>query len=225
MYMASLLHQLRGEAALAQERAETAIALADDHGLELWSASGSINRGWARVEQGSVEEGINELQRGLTAYDATGARLWRAYSLGLLAQAFARSRKIDQGLATISEALTLAESTGEDWASAELHRVNGELLIVQAGEDRDARSPHVARVEGCFEKALEIARRQQAKSWELRVVTNLGMFRQQLGLRRDVRKLVADCCSWFTEGHETADLKKAEAFLSQLSPSKIKVGN
>src|SRR4029453_7625396 len=120
--------------------------------------------GWAGVEPGWVEEGINQRQRGLTAYDATGARLWRAYSLGLLAQAFARIRKIDEGLATISEALTLVENTGEDWASAELHRVNGELLIVQAG-DRDARSPHVARVEGCFEKALEIARRQQAKSW------------------------------------------------------------
>jgi DNA-binding winged helix-turn-helix (wHTH) protein/predicted ATPase len=225
MHMASLLHQLRGEAAPAQERAETAIALADDHGLELWSASGSINRGWARVEQGRVEEGIDELQRGLMAYEATGARLWRAYSLGLLAQAFARAGKIDQGLTTISEALTLAENTGEEWSSAELHRIHGELLIVQAGDHQDARSPYVARVESCFQKALDIARRQHAKSWELRVVTSLGVFLQRLGLRRDVRKLVADCYNWFKEGHETADLKKAEAVLSSLSPNKIKVGD
>jgi adenylate cyclase len=172
-----------------------------------------------------VDEGIDELQRGLMAYEATGARLWRAYSLGLLAQAFARARKIDQGLATISEALTLAGNTGEDWASAELHRINGELLIVQAGEDRNARSPYVARVEGCFEKAFDIARRQHAKSWELRVVTSLGVFRQRLGHRRDIRTLVADCYNWFKEGHETADLKTADAVLNRLSPNKIKVGD
>jgi predicted ATPase len=224
LHMASLLHQWRGESALARDRAETAIALADDHGLELWSASGSINRGWARVEQGWGEEGIDELQHGLSAYEATGARLWRAYSLGLLAQAFAKAGKIERGLATISEALTLAENTGEHWSTAELHRINGELLIAQAGDSQDARSPHVARVEGCFEKALDIARRQQAKSWELRVVTSQGAFRQRLGLRRDVRKLVGDCYNWFTEGHETADLKRAEAFLNQLSPNRMKVG-
>jgi predicted ATPase len=172
-----------------------------------------------------VEEGIDELQRGLMAYEATGARLWRAYSLGLLAQAFARAGKIDQGLTTISEALTLAENTGEEWSSAELHRIHGELLIVQAGDHQDARSPYVARVESCFQKALDIARRQHAKSWELRVVTSLGVFLQRLGLRRDVRKLVADCYNWFKEGHETADLKKAEAVLSSVSPNKIKVGD
>jgi len=225
MHMASLLHQLRGEAALAQERAETAIALADDHGLELWSASGSINRGWARVEQGRVEEGIDELQRGLNAYEATGARLWRAYSLGLLAQSFARAGKIGHALTTISEALTLAETTGEEWSSAELHRIKGELLIMEAGEEHTVRSTHDARIVDCFEKALDIARRQQSKSWELRVVTSLGAFSQRVGLRRDVRKLVGDCYEWFTEGRDTADLKRAEVFLSRLSPNKIKVGN
>ena len=92
--IAGILHRspasIGCEASSAQEHAESAIALADDYGLSVWVALARIIRGWARVEQGAFEEGAEELRRGLAAYDATGARLWRARSLGFLARALAR---------------------------------------------------------------------------------------------------------------------------------------
>ena len=132
-HFAAHLHQLRGEASSTQERAETVIALADEYGLELWSAFGHIYRGWAVAEQGQVGDGLDELQRGLAAYDATGARLWRGHSLGLLAQALARAGRIEEARGTVAEALALVQQTGEQGSSAELRRLKGELAKTRPG--------------------------------------------------------------------------------------------
>jgi adenylate cyclase len=222
MHIAGVLHQLRGEPALAQERSEMVIALADEHGLELWSAFGSINRGWARVEQGDVEEGINELQRGLTAYEATGAKLWRPYSLGLLAQALSRAGRNEDGLTMVTEALSIVQRSGEDWARAELLRIKGELLIVRAKIGDGPSSTSVAQAEEVLNEALALAARQAAKSWELRVVTSLGRLYERVGRRADARRVIDRSYGWFNEGFETRDLKAAKSILEQLAPGRTK---
>ncbi len=219
VHSAGLLHQLRGEPALAQERAETLIALADEHGLELWSAFGSINRGWARVDQGHVDEGIDELRRGLTAYEATGARLWRPYSLGLLAQALSRAARTDEGLALVTEALSIVERSGEDWATAELLRIKGELLMARARKDDGTSPTSAAQAENVLNNALALAVRQAAKSWELRVAASLGRLYEQVGRRADARRVVDRSYGWFSEGFETRDLKEAKSILERLAPN------
>jgi DNA-binding winged helix-turn-helix (wHTH) protein/predicted ATPase len=222
MHSAGLLHQLRGEPALAQERSEMMIALADEHGLELWSAFGSINRGWARVEQGDMEGGIDELQRGLTAYQATGAKLWRPYSLGLLAQALSRAGRNEDGLSMVTEALSIVQHSGEDWATAELLRIKGELLIVRAKNGDGLSSTSAAQAEKFLNEALSHAARQTAKSWELRIVTSLGRLYEQVGRRADARRVIDRSYSWFSEGFDTRDAKAAKSILERLAPGRAK---
>jgi len=170
-HFAAHLHQLRGEPSETQERAETVIALADEYGLELWVAFGHIHRGWALAEQGQVDEGIQELRRGLADYEATGARLWRAHFLGLLAQAFGRAGLVQEGLSAAADALALVDQTGENFSTAELYRVQGELLLLRGADG----NKNVARQAGeSFERALSIARAQGAIAWERRADMSLN---------------------------------------------------
>ena len=163
-HFAAQLNQLRGEHAATQERAETVISLAEEYGLPLWLAFGHMNRGWARIAQSDVDGGIEELRRGLSMYDASGARLWRPHYLGLLAQALAGAEHIDDALTEVSSALAMVDGTGEYWCAAELHRIEGELVIMQAGgDDRPSTPPQklpsaaASRAEDCFRQALAIA--------------------------------------------------------------------
>ncbi len=177
------LHQLRGEPSATQARAETVIALADEYGLALWLSFGHMNRGWARLEQGEVEDGIAELRQGLATYAASGARLWRPYYLGLLAQALAKAGRVEEALDEIGTATALIQETGERWCAAELHRVTGELLLARAvgkgagsASKRPSRLPPDAatQAENCFKHALAIAREQHAGSWEARASASLN---------------------------------------------------
>jgi DNA-binding winged helix-turn-helix (wHTH) protein/predicted ATPase len=202
-HFAAHLHQLRGEASAAQEHAEVVVALAEEYGLAVWIGLGRMNRGWALVEQGSVTDGVPELRRGLSAYEATGARLWRPYFLGLLAQALAKAHCAEEGLAAAAEALAVVRDTGERAYAAELHRVYGELLLARASSDS------VLRAKDCFERALAIAREQRATSWELRVATSLCTLTRDRTDRADALGLVSETYDRFTEGHQTADLKAA----------------
>ena len=164
LHFASHLHQLRGEAALTQERAETVIAVSEEYGLAVWVALGHMNRGWARIEQGHQTEGIRELRHGLAAYDATGARLWKAHVLGLLAAALTQAGQMDEARTALDDALALTTDTGECWSAAELHRLKGELLMAQ--------DPTLAA--DSFRRAVTIARDQQAKSWERKVLASMN---------------------------------------------------
>jgi DNA-binding winged helix-turn-helix (wHTH) protein/predicted ATPase len=207
-YFAAHLHQLRGEASAVQEHSEVVVALAEEYGLAVWIALGRMNRGWARAEQRSVNDGLDELRRGLAAYEATGARLWRAHFLGLLAQALAKADRLQEGLTAAAEALAVVRDTGEQGSAAELHRVYGELLLASAS------SSPVVQAEECFKRALAISREQRAKSWELKVATSLcGLSRDRHG-RGEARRLVKETYDWFTEGHQTADLKAARSVLT-----------
>jgi predicted ATPase len=117
-----------------------------------------------------------------------------------------------EGLSLLAEALALVDKIGEHGWGGELHRLQGELLLAQAGERQQ-----MQEAEACFNQALDVARSQQAKSWELRAATSLARLRQQQGKRHEARELLAPIYGWFTEGFDTADLQEAKALLDSLS--------
>ncbi len=208
--MATRAYQLRGEALAVQERAETLIALSTEHGFPFWLAYGTILRGWALTVQGKGAEGISLIHQGLAAYRATGAELDRPYFLGLLADAYRKEGQPEEGLTVLVEALAKGETSGGPSWDAELHRLKGELLLMQGGQK-------AGEAEECFQKALDIARRQQAKSLELRAAMSLSRLWRQQGKQEEARQMLAEIYGWFTEGFDTADLQEAKVLLEELA--------
>jgi DNA-binding winged helix-turn-helix (wHTH) protein/predicted ATPase len=162
-HFAAHLHELRDETAMARTHAESVLELAEEAGLVLWAAFGHMIRGWTRVQVGDTDEGIQELQRGLAAYDATGAKLWRAHFLGLLGRALKDVGRTQEAVAAVDEALMLVTTTSDAWAAAELHRIRGDLLMDQSKSELALAS---------YEQALGIARQQQARAWERRILAS-----------------------------------------------------
>jgi predicted ATPase len=209
LYFAAHLHQLRREGQAAQERAELEIALAGEQGSALELARGTILRGWALAWQGQGAEGLAQMCQGLSAHRATGREKERTYFLALLAEGYRGTGEVQEGLRVLAEALAAAHNSGERYCEAELHRLKGELLLLQSTDQH-------AEAEACFHHALAIARRQQAKSWELRAAMSLGRLWQQQGKHQDAYELLAPIYGWFTEGFDTADLQDAKALLEEL---------
>jgi len=135
----------------------------------------------------------------------------------LLGGALCRIGRIDEGLSVVSEAIALAERTGESYSTAELHRLKGEWIMKVAGAKATGRSPHLVQAEDSFAQALNVAQEQGTKSWELRIRTSLQLFHQQKNARRENRQALSDLYSWFTEGFDTADLKNARTLLSAVT--------
>ena len=152
------------------------------------------------------------MRQGLAAYGTTGAVLARPYFLALLAEGYGSIGQTAEGLSLLAEALATVDRTGERWWAAELHRLQGEILLAQAGERQQ-----VPEAEACLHQALDVARRQQAKSWELRAALSLSRLWQQHGKRDTARELLAPLYGWFTEGFDMADLQEAKALLEALT--------
>jgi predicted ATPase len=208
---AAILHQCRQERALTQERATELITLCTAQGFTQWLATGTIHWGWALATQGQRAEGVAQIRQGLDALHATGARVGRPYQLALLAEVSGNIGQPDEGLKALTEALVIVHFSGGYWCEAELYRLKGELLLAQ----EDTRQTWM-ETEACFHQALGIARRQQAKSLELRAAMSLSRLWQRQGKRVEARQLLADIYSWFTEGFDTADLRDAKALLEEL---------
>jgi TOMM system kinase/cyclase fusion protein len=209
-YFASLLHQHRREVNDARECAEAAIALATKHGLTLYVVRGRLQRSWALTEQGQLAEGIDQMRQSLTTYRGTGSGLVLPYFLARLAEAYGKEQHIEAGLHLLDEALTLVDKHGECWWEAELHRLKGVFRLQQAVSD-------AKQAEACFQQALGVAHRQQAKSLELRAAMSLSRLWQQQGKQAEARELLAPIYGWFTEGFDTADLQEAKTLLEELS--------
>ncbi|MBI3799046.1 MAG: AAA family ATPase [Deltaproteobacteria bacterium] len=242
--VAAILHQFRWERQAAQERAEAAITLSTEQGFPLWLAWGTGLRGWALAEQGWGEEGIAQMRQSLAANRAIGAELGRTYLLALLAEAYGKAWQTEEGLTVLLEALAAVENTGERDYEAELYRLKGELTLqsevsspksqveetlpgrvgiahqnvstAEAGTVGGAHPTVEAEAEHCFLKAIKIARKQQAKSLELRAVMSLARLWQQQGKQKDAHQMLAEIYGWFTEGFDTADLQEAKALLQEL---------
>jgi predicted ATPase len=210
LVFAAILHRLCGEVQAAYARADAATRLAEEHGIAQWFAGGTILQGWAVAAQGQAAEGITQIHQGLAAWRAAWAEVLRPLWLALLAEAYAAGDDPASGLHGLAEALVLVEVTGERWYEAELCRLRGELLL-QHGVAPPAEAA------GCFQRALDVARRQQAKSLELRAAMSLARLWQQQGKCVDARELLAPIYGWFTEGFDTADLQEAKALLDALS--------
>jgi predicted ATPase len=205
---AAVLHHFRREWKAARERAEEAIGLCTDQGFPFYLAMGNIIRGCALVAQARDEAGISQAHDGLNAWRQTGAVILVPTFLSLLAEAHALVGQPDAGLAALAEALALADTSGECWWSAELHRLRGELLVQRAGAD-------MHHAEQSFRRALEIARRQQAGSLELRAAMSLGRLWYRQERRRDARCILADVYARSSEGFDTADSEQARELLAE----------
>jgi predicted ATPase len=201
---------LARDVATVYARSNDCAAVANEHGFAEWAAQGRILQGWAFAQRGEATTGIARIRDGLAAVQATGARSATPFYLALLAEALALAGKIEEGLATLDEALADAAASGAKGWSAEIHRLRGELT---------ARLPYPdpAKTEGSFRTALAIAREQGTRGYELRAATSLARLWREQGRRGEARDLLAPLYGSFTEGFDTADLKEAKALLDELA--------
>jgi predicted ATPase/DNA-binding winged helix-turn-helix (wHTH) protein len=226
---ATILHQFRRERQAVQERAAAAIALCTEQGFAYYLAWGTVMQGWALAEQGQREEGIAQMRQSLAALRATGAELRQPYYLAMLAEACGKAGQAEEGLTILAEALDTAHRTGERFYEAELYRLKGQLTLQSKaslgqvqGKSKTSQSKSTvadpqAEAEACFHKAIEIARRQSAKSLELRAGTSLARLWQRQGKKAKAHYLLSEVYNWFTEGFDTADLQDAKTLLDELS--------
>jgi predicted ATPase len=203
-------HLLCGNAVAAKILADELFALASEKGASLRIAEAMFQRGCALALTGRLSEAVQMMNSGVMAWRATGATCWTPLHLSFLADAYARLGQIDDAWRCLREAMAATEASKETWCDADIHRLAGDITLMSAKPDR-------AEAEAYFERALVIARQQQAKSFELRASMSLARLRQAQGNRAAARDLLASIYGWFTEGFETRDLKEARALLEELA--------
>jgi class 3 adenylate cyclase/predicted ATPase len=209
LYGSLRIHLFRGDAQSVEAQAAALVALTAEQGFPYWLDTGAIFQEWIRAERGTPADGLGRLREAIDRVRQIGMTIGLPLPLALLADLHGRADEHDAGLAVLAEAARLEERGGEaDW-KAELCRRKGELLLRQPGRDR-------AQAEACFREALEIARRQEARSWELRAATSLARLLAAKGQHDQARRMVGEPYARFTEGFATADLREAKALLDTL---------
>lgn len=213
------------------EQAEALITLSTEHELPHSLIGGILARGWALVEQGKGEEGLIQLRQGLAAYRDAGAKLEEPTILAWLAEAYGKVGQVEEGLALATEALERVDKTGERIHEAELYRLKGELTLQQESKVQSLKSKvtehapspkpqaskaAVQEAERDFLKAIDIARKQQTKSFELQATTSLARLWQQQGKVKQAHTMLSAIYNWFTEGFDTKDLQEAKTLIEEL---------
>ena len=207
-HLSWLYHNLRLPAetkAASDEGIQTAAA----QGFAMFHATGNLYKAAGVLLEGRPNEALPLLTRGLEAYRATGAGLALPYYLSILGDAYIQAGRPDEASDALDEGLAIAEQSDELCQKAELYRLKGELALRTGSKNGDA--------EGHFRRAIETARHQLSKAWELRATTSLARFYQQTGRRDEARQMLTDTYGRFTEGFDTPDLKSAKALLVELS--------
>jgi class 3 adenylate cyclase/predicted ATPase len=202
-----ILLSLLGDHAVLDEWVVQLVALATEQGFPHWRAQGKIYHGRVKVNNGDVADGISLLRSGQDSFRATGAKLLLPHYIGLLATACEIAEQTEEAVALLDDALQIVEWTGERWLEADLHRLKGQMLLRQGRSEA---------AEELYYKALDIAREQEAKLWELRAVVSLARLWRGQGRRVEGRDLLAPVYRWFTEGFEIQDLKEAKALVDEL---------
>jgi predicted ATPase len=202
----ALTRILCGSHAAAAARADEAVALADEKGALVWKAFGMMNQGLLFASTGKAANAIQMITSGIAAWRSTGSTLWLPFYLTHLARVHAKLGQPDEAWCFIGEAIAAVETTKEKWCEAEIHRLAGEIAL--KSPERDA-----TKAEAYFERALAVARQQQAKSWELRAAVSMARLWRDQGKPQQARELLAPVYGWFTEGFDTLDLKEAKALL------------
>jgi predicted ATPase len=210
VWFGALVHHLRREGPRARALAETAIALSTEQAAVNFLGNGLVEHGWAIAQEGRTDEGATVIIRGLDVCRTAGAVLEQPHGWASLAETYRGAGLIDQALEAVGKGLARARETLARFNEAELYRLKGELLVTRDGPDADD-------AERCFREAVDIARRQRAKSLELRAAMSLSRLLQRRGNREEARRLLAEVYGWFTEGFDTADLKDARALLDALA--------
>ena len=202
----SLTNVLCAKYAAANAQSSEVVRLADEKGAALWKALGTMQKGCVSAQSGKASEAIQMITSGITMYRSTGSRVYLPIFLSHLSRAHAELDQFDDAWRCITEAITAVETTKERWYEAEIHRVTGEiaLKLPQLGS---------SQAETYFERALTVARAQQAKSWELRAAMSMARLWHDHGMQEKARDLLAPIYGWFTEGFDTVDLKQAKALL------------
>ena len=168
-----------------------------------------MNQGDLLALVGRTSDAVPMTISGIAAYQSTGATIYIPWHLSRLAWAHADLSQFDEAQRCSDQAITVVETTNERWSEAEVHRITGEVILMSP--DRN-----VAKAEDYFERALTVARQQQAKSWELRAAMSLARLWRDQGKQQQARELLAPVYGWFTEGFDTRDLKEAKALLDEL---------
>jgi predicted ATPase len=206
---AGIIRCLRGEPKETQESAQITIKFATEQTLPFIGAFGTVLSGWALTELGRSEEGIVRMHRGLEEWKATGSGFFVPFHLALLAEGYQRCGKFEEGLNMLSDAFDVIKRGGEDMWKSELLRLRGMCLL-------SISSNNVPEAEAAFRHAIEVAKRQNARSLELRAAMSLARLWQNQGKTAEARDLLAPVYDWFIEGFDTADLKDAKTLLDQL---------
>jgi predicted ATPase len=206
----NFLHRCRGNYTMANAIVGELAALADERGSSYWKSQVMVHQGCIWALTGKAADAVNILTAGLASFSSTGATCWNTQSLADLTIAFAELGRFDDAWRCIGETTTIMEKTGERWWEAETNRVAGEITLLSP-------EPDATNAEAYFERALAVARQQQAKSWELRAAVSLARLWRDQGKPQQARELLAPVYGWFTEGFDTRDLKEAKALLEELA--------
>jgi len=198
-----------GDYATSAARFDELLALADEKGALFWKGAGMAGRGCIVALTGAPADAVSLINSGLAALRTTGTTLWTPLYLPHLARAHAALTRFDEAWRCIGDALAAAETTKEKWCGAEIHRSAGDIALM-------ARKPDAAKAQTHFERALAIARAQEAKSFELRAAMSMARLWRGQGKQDDARDLLTPVYGWFTEGFDTLDLKEAKALLDEL---------
>jgi predicted ATPase len=212
LLFAGIGHVQRGELDRTRERADEVVRLAEQIGLPFYLGLGKVFRGWARVESGEGEAGIAEMQQAVIELAGIGSQIGVSQILFWLADSLRKLGRHDEALGTLQLGVVRAEQQGEHFYDAELLRLRAEILV-DKGADEDA----APQAEALLGRALDIARGQRGKSFELRAATSLARLWQRQGQRDRARALLAPVYACFTEGLDTRDLRDAKALLDDLS--------
>jgi predicted ATPase len=196
--------------AAASALIDETVALANKKGIMFLSLFALGYQSIALALAGDAANAVQKIASNITAYRAMGSTLNMPLRLMFLARAHADLGHLDDAWRCIGEAMTTMETTKETWIEAEVHRVAGEIALM-------SRKPDEAKAQADFERALTVAREQQAKSWELRAAMSMARLWRDQGKRDEARELLAPVYGWFTEGFDTRDLKEANALLEELS--------
>jgi predicted ATPase len=210
LFFAAWLQFFRRDFYATQDRAEKTVDLSTEQRFPIWAAGGDIFLNWALAMQGRGETHVSQICQSMSTMRETGMEQLQQFWRAVLAELKVKAGQPEVGLHALAEAETVMRRTGERFWKAELYRLKGKLLLSHSAENQ-------SEAKACFHQALEVARRQSAKSLELRAVMSLSRLWQKQGKQEKARQMLAEIYGWFTEGFDTTDLKEAKTLLEELS--------
>jgi predicted ATPase len=210
LHQASYNYTMCGNYTAANAQADELIALADKGGATYWKALGTAHRGSVFALTGKGSDAVQTINSALASLRSTAATLYEPYYLQYLAMAYAELGQPDDARRCIGDAINKVEMSKEKWCEAEVHRIAGEIALKSLAPDAE-------KAKAYFDRALAVARQQQAKSWELRAAMSMARLWRDQGKRDEARELLAPVYGWFSEGFDTRDLKEAKGLLEELA--------